>query len=320
MEEHARDILNESNRTISKLQVLSAFFEDELIYKIYLRTQVIHKLFDGNPELDINKLELFHLQFTASLLELLKKIKKANEKNVSLLFEEMRLNKELMNRLNDSIYTEHSFNNDKQRQALKVSQSLRMLFDVLSSGSTEYPFAKNINNFSARFAQDFFYPLPGELLTQLTTFDEAEVYSNAYATIQRKLMGVLKKHDFRIEFFCGLRTGNAVIELYKFLDMDRYFLFYPSRNLFLFFELPEIEGVEWSNTLSRKGKLIRELTDQNDRITATINARKILVPPEVRQLLGDNYKKISDINFLQNISNFDVEANILKAMLNTDSI
>jgi hypothetical protein len=46
--------------------------------------------------LDINKLELFHVQFTAAVIDLLKKIKKINERNTSLFFEEIRLNKEMI--------------------------------------------------------------------------------------------------------------------------------------------------------------------------------------------------------------------------------
>jgi len=86
MDGHLQNIFNESKRIISKLQLLAAFFGDEILYKIYLRTEVIHQMFEQNPELDANNLELFHLQYTASLIELLRKIKKNNEKNVSLLF------------------------------------------------------------------------------------------------------------------------------------------------------------------------------------------------------------------------------------------
>ncbi|MFD2144614.1 hypothetical protein [Mucilaginibacter antarcticus] len=66
-------ILRESTQYLNKLHILSAFFEDEIVYKIYLRTQVIHRLYETNPELDINKLELFHVQFTAAVIDLLKK-------------------------------------------------------------------------------------------------------------------------------------------------------------------------------------------------------------------------------------------------------
>jgi hypothetical protein len=47
---------------------------------------------------------------------------------------------------------------------------------------------------------------------------------------------------------------------------------------------------------------------------------KAYMPPEIKSLLAENYKKIADINFLQSLSDVDVQANILKAMLNTDII
>ena len=95
MEDNLAIILNDSNKTISKLQLLSTFFEEEIIYKIYLRSQVVHKLFETNPELDINKLELFHLQYTSTVIELLRKIKASNERNVSILYDEIQINKDV---------------------------------------------------------------------------------------------------------------------------------------------------------------------------------------------------------------------------------
>src|SRR5476651_556918 len=96
MDDNRKAILNDSNRIISKLQLLSVFFGDDIIYKIFLRTQVIHQLFDDNAELDINKLELFHLQYTQTLIDLLRKIKKNNEKSILILLDEIQLNKELI--------------------------------------------------------------------------------------------------------------------------------------------------------------------------------------------------------------------------------
>ena len=110
MDENRQNILNESNRVINKLQVYAVFFEEDIIYKIYLRLGVIHKLFENNTNLDINKLDLFHLQFTAPIIELLKKIKKNNEGNVSLLFDEIDLNKGLIDKLNSQLLTEKTFN------------------------------------------------------------------------------------------------------------------------------------------------------------------------------------------------------------------
>ena len=305
---------------LSKLQLLSVFFGDDVIYKIYLRSQVIHKLFETNPELDVNKLDLFHLQFTQSLIDLLRKIKKNNESNISLVFDEIQINKELIDKLNDPFYTEANFNLEKQRQALKVNLSLRKLFQVLSDNLTDNPLSKNINAFSSRFAADFFYTITPELLDELTAYIDKEVYTDEYATIQRKLMGVLCKYDFKTEFYCGLKSGNQIIEVYKFINADRYFLYAPSDSLFVFLDIAKIANIDFSNNLSKKEKLMHELKDKNDKLEGNASAMKSFMPPEIKKLLADDYKKISDINFLENISNIDVQANILKSMLNTDLI
>jgi hypothetical protein len=320
MDENRLNILNGSNRMLSKLQLLSVFFEDELIYKLYLRTQVIHKLFETNPEIDINKLELFHVQFTTSLVDLLRKIKKNNENNVSLVLDEIQLTKEMVDQMDDSALTEQDFKIDKQRQALKVNLSLRKLYQVLSDNSTDYPFSKNINAFSLRYGADFFYNITPELYNELVQYNYNDTYHNTNAIIQRKLMGILLKREFRTEFYCGLKAGNLILEVYKFMDEDRHFLFSPANNLFLFCDVTKLSGIENNSNLSKKEKLAHELQDKIDKLQSDVVTMKSYMPPEINTLLAENYKKIADINFLQSLSDVDVQANILKAMLNTDII
>jgi len=320
MEDNLAIILNDSNKTISKLQLLSTFFEDEIIYKIYLRSQVVHKLFETNPELDVNKLELFHLQYTATVIDLLRKIKASNERNVSILYDEIQINKDLIASMNDSVFSEKNYQLDKQKQSLKINLSLRKLFQVLSDNSEDYPFSKNINAFSARFSQDFYFDISPDALNELIKFNPAEVYRNNSAIIQRKLMGLLCKMDFKTEFYCGLAAGNLVLEVYRFLNLDRYFLFFPAKNLFLFCDLSTIPGVDWTNTLSKKARLVQELTDKNDNLMSRANVLKTVIPENVQALLKEYYEKISDVDFLQQIGRFDVQTNILKTMLNTNVI
>lgn len=320
MEDNLAIILNDSNKTISKLQLLSTFFEEEIIYKIYLRSQVVHKLFETNPELDVNKLELFHLQYTATVIDLLRKIKASNERNVSILYDEIQINKDLIANMNDSVFSEKNYQLDKQKQSLKINLSLRKLFQVLSDNSEDYPFSKNINAFSARFSQDFYFDISPDALNELIKFNPAEVYRNNSAIIQRKLMGLLCKMDFKTEFYCGLTAGNLVLEVYRFLNLDRYFLFFPAKNLFLFCDLSTIQGVDWTNTLSKKTRLVQELTDKNDNLMSRANVLKTVIPDNVQALLKEYYEKISDVDFLQQIGRFDVQTNILKTMLNTNVI
>lgn len=318
MDETRKAILNDSNRLISKLQLLSVFFGEDIIYKIYLRSQVIHQLFEDNPELDINKLELFHLQFTQTLLDLLRRIKKNNEKNITIVLDEIQINKDLVDRIKDSILSQDQFRLDQQRQALKINTSLRKLYQVLSDDSSEYPFAKNINAFSARYAHDFYNEVSPALLLELIDYETKDVYTNAYATIQRKLMGQLCKNDFRSTFYCGLRSGEMITEVYELNGTDKHFLYYPARNLFLFCDVNRIDTGTPSSEISKKETFMHELLDKNDQLNSSINSIKTAIPAEVKSILIENYRKLNDMNFLQNISDVDVQANMLKSMLNTD--
>jgi len=320
MDEHAAIILKESNQMISRLQILSVFFQEEVVYKIYLRSEVIHSLFENNPQLPIDKLELFHLQFTASVIELLKKIKKSNEKNVTLIDDEICLNQEVIEKLNETLQNEQSYLAGRQHQSLKINNSLRNLFEVLSEHNTDFPFVKNITQFSARFAKDFYYTISPDQLAQFIDYNLDTVYVNSAATIEKKLMGLLCKYDFKTEFQYGLKSGTMVIEIYKFIAVDRYFLFFPTRNLFLFCTPEELETLHIGETSSEKAKMIQELAFKNDKLKSNAAAVKTYIPADIIKLLQENYDKISDINFLDNLSNFDVQANILKTMLNTDML
>ncbi len=318
MDERRSNILNASRTEISRLQLLSVFFEEEALYKIFLRSQVIHQVFENNEDLDIDKLEIFHIQFTDSLIELLKKIKKNNEKNVSLIYDEISLNKELIEKMGSSVFDEKNFNLDKQQQSLKINLSLRKLFQVLSDQTEEFPFSNHINSFSSRYAGDFYYDISSGQLGQLIDFLPKDMYLNTHASIQKKLMGQLCKYDFRTVFYCGLKSGQLIIEVYKFLDQEKYFLFFPSRNLFLFCELGELNGIDFTNNRSEKGRIIQELSYKNDTLSSSAAALKTHIPTEIIGLLKENYHKISDINFMDHLNNYDVQANILKAMLKTD--
>lgn len=318
MDEHVASVLEESKKIISRLQLLSVFFQEEVVFKIYLRSQVIHQLFEQNSELSIDKLELFHLQFTTSVIELLRKIKKNNEKNVSLIYDEIQLNKEVIDQLNDTVLNEKNFVEGKKSQSLKINISLRNLFEELSGHSSDFPFVKNITRLSARYAKDFYYTITEDQLSQLIDYKESDVYVSNYGIIEKKLMGLLCKYDFKTEFVYGLKSGMLVIEIYKFLDAERYFLFFPNRNLFLFCTPEAIADIDMSTNLSEKGRMIQEMSYKNDKLESNAATVKTYIPPEIVSLLEDNYHKISDINFLNHLNNFDVQANILKAMLNTD--
>ena len=321
MDDTRTQILSDSNRFISKLQLLSVFFENNLIFQIYVRTQVIHAFFEGNKELDINKLELFHLQFTETIINLLRKIKKNNETNISLTENEIQLNEDVINRINRSMRLQEDFGRAQKAQTDLINQSLFKLYQNLSDLSSVAPFVKNISQFSTTFSPDFFHEIDVDLAESLVGFDPLKVYTNNYGMIEKRLMGLQCKYNFKNTFYCGVKAGDIVLELYKMnSEKEGYFLFYPAEKRFLSFPFSKIEGIDLSAGISKKAKIIQELTSKNNKLKSGINTTKTNIPPEVMQLLSDYYNKISSMDSFHFMNEFDVQANILKTMLNTDGL
>ncbi|PSK90679.1 hypothetical protein [Taibaiella chishuiensis] len=320
MDDNQKKILSDSLKVISKLQLLAAFFEEEVIFKIYIRTQVIHKMFEHNPELDIHKLELFHLQFTESVLDLLRKIKKTNEKNVSLVFDEIELNKELIIKINDAMRTEQSFEFAQQKQTAKINLSLNKLYQNLSDLSTDFPFGKNISQFSARYAGDFFYEVGIDFFYELIAFDPDAVYKNGYGIIGKKLMGLQCRHNFSNLFYCGLKAGSMTAEVYRMAEEAVYFIFYPARNLFLECDEEKISGIDLSQAYSKRARTVQDLSEKNLQLEQQAPKMKTHIPGDILKLLAEYHEKVDGMDFMDFMNDFDVQANILKAMLNTDAL
>lgn len=320
MDDNHKQILADSTKVIGKLHLLATFFEDDVIYKIYVRSQVIHRMFEQNPELDINKLNLYHLQFTESVLELLRRIKKTNEKNVSLLEDEVRLNKDLALKISEDMRTEQNFEFGKQKQTQKISQALEKLYLNLSDLSKDFPFAKNISQFGGRYAQDYFYEISLDLHYDLITFEADDVYKNGYAIIEQKLMGLQCKHKFNNKFYCGLKSGGLLLEVYQMIDEDVYFVFYPARHLFLICDYERIAHINPSEGLSKRAKVVIELTEKNIVLERQAITAKTAIPEDIEKLLNEYYEKINGMDFMDFMDDFDIQANILKAMLDTESM
>lgn len=319
MDDSEKKIFQDSNKIISILQLLSTFFEDEVIYKIFVRSQVIHKLFENNPEIDTYKLNLFHLQFTESVIELLRRIKKTNEKNTSLLLDEITLNNELIGNLSSALGTEVSFESELKRHTTKVNLSLRNLYQNLSDLSTEYPF-KNTQKFGIRFAKERYTEISNELFDELSSFSPQKVYQNDYATIDKKLMGLQCRFHFNNEFYIGLRSNTSFLEVFKIVDDDTYFVFNTAQNKFLFCDFEKIASIENVQVVSKKEKVIQELHSKNNELEYSISVVKTQIPTDVKKLLEEYYDKIKGMNFLDFIDDLDVQTNILKAMLDTKTM
>lgn len=317
MENLRKEIFDQSNETIDKLYAHVTFFEDTTLMNIYLQTQIIHKLFEDNPDIDINKLELFHLQYTSTLIVLLDKIKSKNDRAVKMYNNEIQVNTDMINQLRDTIAKEGGFDLEKQRQTVKMSKSLRSLYTAIYERSTSYPFTEDINSFSIDFYKDHFFESDKEIFEKITTYDKKNTFRNQYVTIDKQLLIALGQANFNISFIAGVSFYPMLIELYKIQTEDIYFLYWPSKNLFLPVDIELFPYKQWEMEMSKKSRMMKNLIKNNQKAEANIKNTYRYISHEVLELLEENYKAISDIDFLTSLEDINLQTEILKSMLDT---
>lgn len=314
------EILEESEKIIEKLYELTRFFEDPSIMKIYLQTQVIHKLFEENADIDINKLELYHIQFTNTLIDLLDKIRKRNDRVVSMKDNELKLNNDMIAKLRKAINEEGGFDAEKQKQAERITRAVYALHKALSSQSAEYPFKDNLNAFSLKFYKEHFYGFESSLLPAVTSYKSSDVYRNSFGTIGKTLLSDLVSKMYKVDFFAGAKIGNILMEIYKIKDTDKYMLFIPAKNSFLPCDLKVFPHEKWEAEASKKEHTIKDLMKKNLELEREIKRHQKLIDDDIKDLLEENYNKISELDFLADLENIDIQANTLRTMLETKMI
>lgn len=326
MEEDRKLVLEHSEKVLARLKLLSVFFSEPSLLRIYARTQVIHNSFRDKPELDSAKLELFHLQFSETIVELLRKIKKGNEARVLQLEDEISVNEDLIRTLSDAAQWEHTFAAASEGHALAVDKALHTLYENLSDYSRENPFPKSLREFADTFAADFFYELSPAFFGRLLEHDNALLYRNGYGAIERKLMGLQCKHGFLNEFRCGVRCASAVAEVFRLRDFIaeeddlEYFVFDPARNLFLALTAELVGEIPAEGTVSKKTETIFSLQQANVDLRGQLPRQRVELAQGVKDLLNDYLRRIESIDFLDMLDKYDIQANILKTMLNTDTL
>lgn len=316
LEEIYVQIINESAKRLRVVKMLFNFFNHKDLFAVYVRTKVIHNLFEANKELDINKLELFHVQYTSSLTELFLKLKKVKEQQYLLVSDEIYIHDDLIQKLEKETKANNFFTEAK-KHGEAMSAKLRELYAILDSGGSPASFGwGNIMLFSTRMGSEFYRELSnGEMFLQLTDSEGKKTYQTEFAVIEKKLMGRLNKLNFRIKFSCGLRFENEFIEVFDFVDSNDKFVFINSiKAFYLLDEIPN--GLDLSKNISAKAAIIEEMKVKNELLRDRLATIKTSLPKNVEAVLEGYLAKISGVDFLEELQNVDEQTNILRAMLN----
>ncbi len=313
-EERYVQIIKESNKKLVILELLSNFFNHKHLIGTLIKTKIIHTLFQNNSTLDINKLELFHIQFTNSLLDLFKKLKKSKEQNYLLISDEIYINKDIISKLKIEI-DEINFFDQMRVHSQKMSKKIEQLYNMLVTDNLS-PFSwDDVVNHSKQIQSEYYREINSNQYEQLTQLNKS-VYQNTFAIFEKKLLGRLNIFKFKIKFLCGLVCNNNCIEVYEFRDSNDKFIFVDNDKSFYFLEHESAKGIDFSKNCSTKNQIVMQLESKNADLKVALGQIKTSLPATVEEVLKNYLDKISSVDFLEDLQNVDEQTNILKTMLN----
>lgn len=313
-EESYLRIIKDSNRKLVILELLSNFFNHKDLVGVLVRTKIIHTLFQNNRILDINKLELFHIQFTNSLIDLFQKIKKSKEQQYLLITDEIYINDDIVSKLKLEI-GETKFAKQMQLHAQNMSKKIEELYQLFVSDTDSFFNWNDIVAFSQNIQAEYYREITIEQYEKLSQFNKS-VYENAHAKFEKKLLGRLNILNFKIKFLCGLVCNNETIEIYEFRDSNDKFVFVTNEKSFYFWNEEVTLGVDISKNGSAKESILRDLKTKNAELKKELSTIKTTLPETVLEVLKEYHEKISSVDFLDELQNVDEQTNILKTMLN----
>ncbi|MBA3664182.1 MAG: hypothetical protein H0W61_08245 [Bacteroidetes bacterium] len=308
-------IIAESNKKLSILKIVSNFFNHSDLIAILIRTKVIHNLFENNRGLDINKLELFHIQFTNSLLELLQKLKRSKEQKYLIISDEIYINEGFISRLKEEI-TVTTFPDEVRAHSQLICKKLEELYKILA-GETSGRFVwSDILTLSRQRGAEFYREISEEQYKRITSHNDAPVYQSEIVTLEKKLAGKLNIQKFKVKLVCGLHYKNEFVEVMEFVNSNDKFIFITGKKSFYLLDENQLKGIDLSKNQSNRKDLIDQLTNKNAALQDQLIIVKTVLPDDVEKVLESYLSKISGVDFLDDLQNVDEQTNILKAMLN----
>jgi hypothetical protein len=309
VDDDAVNIMLQSKRRLTKLKLLSNFFENVDIISIYIKTDIIHRLFEENTTLDYHKLELFHLQYTDSLIELLTKIKRKKENDLLAVVNEININNQYIIAFEEKI--DDSFETDRKIYSGKFSQHLKSLYNDLIENRNSLNW-NDVLYFQKKYGAEFYRTEADE--NKLKP-ESAPFYQYQDYCIEKRLLGKLNIEDFKVRFVCGFRIGINEYELFKIFQTDDYFIFnVEEKKLYLIDE--ELSDLNITENESNQIAILNELKRRNQDLEETIEERKRALPDDVGSVLKDYLRNLERIDIMSKIFDVNEETNILRAMLN----
>lgn len=311
------EIINNSEGRLNKLKILSNFFDNSLVISIAVRTRVIHDIFASNQLLDSNKLELFHLQYTDTLIDLLTKLKKNLEQKYTIIINEIQINTDVIESFKGQIQKDN-FRECVQTHNLIMQSFLESLYHQLAFDTKETTnvLIQEIDELQREKGLEFYRKINAEDYQILSNIPVKGFYENQNYKVEKKLLGKLNIQNFAFKFLCGFQFDNQFIEVYEFIHTEEHFIYLKDKKTFLPIKIEEYKRLDFSKNVSNKKEIVLQLQQKNTELNVKSNTILKAIPNDVEQVLVEYTEKITSIEFLDNLQSIDEQTNILRTMLN----
>lgn len=305
------EIISSSKNRLRRLKILTNFFDNSILDIISIKTEIIHNLFVENKVegLDDNKLDLFHLQYTDSLIELLSKLKKSIETSSLIIINEININNDVISRQPLTEDLSGKFELERKYHSANVSEYLKSIYDNLTGGTNNSSYSK-IELFPLEYGENFFRE---EKLVEIQKSSDIKMYEFNSVKIQTKLLGRLNKTLYKVRFVCGFIYNTNYYELFRYFQTDEEFIWDVTNKEFFLVDSLNINKEK--NTL-KNVSLREELINKNKSLELKLSNLKREIPPNVIGIINEYRDMIENTNKIVDSLSFDEETNILKSMLN----
>ena len=321
-------ILQSSQKHINTLKIYVNYFDNRTLTDILNQTEVIHDVFSNNKDLNFNKLEQYHYYYTVHLEELLEKLKKSKDENLSIVNTQIKsLENKIANgkkKSNQILQGDiKKLDNSKAQYAQTMSLQLASIYNCMVDNFNDFRFKRRnaFITYTNKNGIDLAWSLDSDLFLSLIAYDSNGQYTWDDFKIERKLMGRLQKYLFHIEFIGMCYSSDSSFEIFKFSETDDYFMYVHELGIFKFLDYKKIqEFLTTNNTkFGNLNKEIDQLEEKKIEVKSKLNDFRS-IDFKTEEILQQYLKKIEDVELITKISDVDLQRMNLKSILELEQI
>ncbi|TGN26090.1 hypothetical protein [Empedobacter tilapiae] len=307
-----KEIIKKSKKRLQKLKLLSKFFDKADLINIIIKTELIQSYFNTKSpnDLDINKLELFHLQYTDSLIVLLEKIKKQKEANILAIYTEIDKNEEYIESYSNNDVG--GFHLDKKFHNSFVSDYLKSFYYNMVEVRMDFD-SKIIRNFSNNYAMNYYRRI--DQINYLLSLPKTKYYEFENVDVEKKLLGKLNLNNFMLRFVCGYNSNNQIFELFKITNTEDQFIWNLQTNEFYFLAKDIMLLLDTSPNVSSQKNIVDDLVLRNKELELKSEHMKTDLSEDILSVLQKYKETLENQDIVNQVIDVDEEMNILNAML-----